>query len=223
VLLTLGVKGCKFGEVLTDLMDIQVIVLAKDAEAEEKNYFHTGLTNKKKTNSAIVFLTLCLGILAPLEAKAFPFERTPDGFLQYLNSVKWDDSYLRNFYNPRKCGRYYWEDSYFCRVDYDETTSLGRRTCINGVYYYHKEIDRVNSSDDDKSRECSEWEKVELGNDWEKDVVEIPTPAEPKSQSKEIAQATGNAKIPLDAGGLLVLAGVVIGFGINSLIGRKKG
>ena len=68
---------------------------------------------------------------------SIPFETTPEGFADYLNSgnVKWGDNSKNNFYNPRNCNLiknlYGKSTIYECDMDFDTITSLGERTCIN--------------------------------------------------------------------------------------------
>lgn len=134
-----------------------------------------------KTGGAIL---IALGTLVPMEAKALPFEATPEGFLSYLNSGKifWDDASKQTFYNPRNCKQ---DNDYWCDMDIDIVTALGKRTCINYAVVYRVNTGRVHKSARDNA-ECSKWEKV----------VETPPEPTPPPQPEPAPQPIPQANQP---------------------------
>jgi hypothetical protein len=107
-------------------------------------------------------------ILLPIQIKALPFEQTPDGFINYANTLTFDEGAKTfEFFNPRRCGIYI--ERYSCYVDYKETSSLGERTCINAHVYYNANNGHLNWWQFAPPPECGNWEQVY--------VTSEPTPA----------------------------------------------
>ncbi len=177
-------------------------------------------------------ILIALGTLVPIEAKAFPFETTPEGFLSYLNSgrIVWDDASKQTFYNPRRC---YLNSntSYGCGIDFDIVTALGKRTCINytaSYSMYTGRVIKISSSDS----ECSKWEKVvetppEPTHPPQPEPAPVPQPATPAQKSEpdptQIVMPTDNGKVltkqeALIGGSMLLSLGFIIG-----LILKRKG
>lgn len=166
------------------------------------------------------------GAFAPMEGKAFPFEATPSGFVEYLNSgaVEWDDNSQRHHYNPRKCKRgksvvINGGDMpiYSCQLDFNTTTSLGRKTCINFGAVYSSRDDSVDvyPRGDDFTGECGEWESV---NAPETQIQPYPE-SEPRN-TEAIVQANAYWNPAYLVG--LLLASLAVAFGAGFAFSKYR-
>jgi hypothetical protein len=179
-------------------------------------------------------LLVACGVLTPMSAKALPFEATPEGFQNYLNSgrVNWDDNSNNFFYNPRHCKfrepSSVSSSSYSCVMDFEITTSLGTKTCINyvvftGGIYGNKVLKEANRQ---YSPECGKWERVSTAPEPREPLSSPATPETPNTEFKNITLNQPNDIMPI---GIEVFRGGVVGFllgggfvlMLNKLIPRK--
>jgi hypothetical protein len=172
-------------------------------------------------------LMVALAALVPLEAKAFPFEATPDGFLTYLNSIDtWESGNKYKFIkaNPNNCnGMHKGEKMHWfgCNVDYIETSSLGERTCINTNIDYN--FWGPGETRFFKMGECSEWQKVSATP--EPQPATTPPPQEPSQPAPATTTTTATCvdnNLILAGGAGIFFVGGILGIAFSQLLGRKK-
>ena len=166
-----------------------------------------------------VVLMVVLGALVPLKAKALPFEQTPEGFMGHLNNATWDGSSRYIFLNAYECK---WDNQYMveCRFDYQETSPLGKKTCVNVLGRYFNEASKApgshrlypegidNFAERENPGECSDWKEV---------AAELPKEKTPELAGNQSADKQDSLNPELIAvGGLVIslLAGVA-GFAIG--------
>jgi len=116
-------------------------------------------------------------LLGPVHAA--PFEQTPEGFIEYLNSgaVSWKDGNTRTFQRAADCSENYKDPNYFnCRyTDFTHYSALGKRQCINMAVMYNRGKTHYYG----EKGECGPWQ------------TEITGPAENEYEP------TGNDQDPL--------------------------
>ena len=172
-------------------------------------------------------MMVALGAFSQIEAKAGfsdeenwwkvqpPFEKTPEGFINYLNTLTFDEGTKKfEFFNPRSCGesaaslkdaKSGW---YYCTFDYKENTALGTRTCIDGSVIYNYQLKNLY---DYKGfgKNCTDWEKVSVK----------PTP-EPEAASEKEPKSNNEWVSPTHIG--ISAVSLIVGACIGFFFGRKK-
>lgn len=165
---------------------------------------------------------VALGAFYSIEAKAFPFDPTPEGFINWANSLTFAYGQTFEFLNPRNCNKFNNNNNYICDVDYKETTSLGTRTCINVsiIYDSNKKFrwftERYRGWEEEIRFECSEWEKVSLKPQPSPEAKPCPAP-QPSPAPKPNIERITLANIGIGAISLIV--GACFG---GFVVGRKK-
>jgi hypothetical protein len=113
-------------------------------------------------------------LLGPVHAA--PFEQTPEGFIDYLNSdaFRWKDGNTRTFHRATECSENYKDPNFFsCKyMDFTHYSTLGERQCINKAVMYN----RGKTMFYGEEGECGPWQ------------AETPEPAENKYEPTENAQ-----------------------------------
>jgi len=182
-----------------------------------------------------VLLIVTFGAWVPMEAKAFPFETTPEGFKNFLNSIEnWEDGYGYEVINPRNCSfnEFYsnegWE-IYQCRIDYKQFSSLGVRTCVNTFSEYWKSDTRRNADGDVRADrkhiraildpQCGDWEKVSTTPEPQSQATPQDTPQQKRTTSP--STCVDNNLILAGGAGIFVVGGL-LGVAFSQLLGRKK-
>ena len=165
-------------------------------------------------------LMVALGALVPMEAKAFPFETTPESFIEYLNRQSWEDTSRYVFFNPRNCATSRNYKQYMCELDFRQTTSLGTRTCIGDVVIYSPySISPIGGGN---GEECSAWEKVVETPDPQP----APTTQDPSQPIPPIPTTTTsttlNNNLILAGGAGIFVAGGLLGVAFSQLLGRRN-
>ena len=174
-------------------------------------------------------MMVALGVLVPIEAKALPFNPTPEEFIEYLNSgtVKWRDNSENYFYNPRNCAliRGITGDEIFkykCDMDFDITSSLGKKTCINYTIEYWTGSNSVDKQSYSSSAECSKWENISATQEPQS----APTTQEPSQPIPPIPTTTTNTTLDnnliLAGGAGIFVAGGLLGVAFSQLLGGRK-
>jgi hypothetical protein len=177
-------------------------------------------------NRLITVLFLAITAQPALSQPDLPFEASPEGFVEYLNSgkVSWPDNSINTFYNPRGC--FYSESEvtvghgrYRCDMDFETQTLIGKRRCINYTIEYWTRRNAVDREAYSTSSQCGNWEKVE-------EAPPEPQPETPPrtapSTPTALPDVTQNNSILIAAGTGLFLAGGLAGGAITSLMTLKR-
>lgn len=167
-------------------------------------------------------MMVALGGLVPFKAEALPFEMSPEGFTEYINTGKarWEDNSVNTVSNARNCYDIVGNgESYYCDVDLESKTLLGIQRCINKTVGIG--VSRggyLVSASDTASTKCSDWEKVSATPD-----LPAPTPQETSQQQPTpSADDAGLTRTQVLVGGVFLLSlGVAIG-GAVGLTSRKR-
>ena len=136
-------------------------------------------------------LVLALGCWSPVGAQELPFEATPEGFVEYLNSGVLGSSH--KFFNPRNCGvnpAFPTTRSYGCIVDERTRSALGERTCIQKTFLWQESNISGYNNIRSEGGECSPWKEVAAEPPKEKtsEVDQSTQPGQP-AQSAQSAQS----------------------------------
>jgi hypothetical protein len=183
--------------------------------------------HSRLTKTSAMVLVAC-GVLVPLSVKALPFEKTPEDFLRFANSLAYGgQSGKYFFFNPRDCRDIDADWVMNCEVDYKENSSLGTRTCIGSDIYWNNNLKQVRFLS--KPDECGSWEKVSATPEPQEPSTPpsppvTPTPPTPPAATPAIQSGEYALRVDeiLIGGAVLFLLGGGLALLLTKATGQKK-
>jgi hypothetical protein len=172
-------------------------------------------------------------LLGPVHAA--PFEQTPEGFIEYLNSgaFRWKDGNTRTFHRATECSENYKDPNFFrCKyMDFTHYSALGERQCINKAVMYNQGKTMFYGEEG----ECGPWQaetpepaEIEYKPVENDQYPLVPSDFTPVSEDRSQDQKPTNEE-PLEfpsgligMGALFSITGWGIGVWMGFLAGRAK-